>query len=148
MKNKKLFIIIGIMLLIFMIFYFWYIDCWVAMKLNWKISIPYMSFYKETYHKDSGPSFFGYGTRYHVFSYKNEKYIKKMFEWQNEEKPTEIRSSYSEFIKTELDRIEVPKKESPNYSKCKYWYIKDLDDEIVICWNEDENKLYVIELFV
>ena len=71
-----------------------------------------------------------------------------MFEWQNEEKTTEIRSSYSEFIKTELDRIEVSKKESPNYSKCKYWYIKDLDDEIVICWNENENKLYVIELVV
>lgn len=148
MKNKKLFIIIGIMLLIFIIFYFLYTDCLIAMKLNWKISIPYMSFYRETYHKDSGPSFFGDGTRYHVFSYKNEKYIEKMFEWQNEEKTTEIRSSYSEFIKTELDRIEVPKKESPNYSKCKYWYIKDLDDEIVICWNEDENKLYVIELFV
>lgn len=39
-------------------------------------------------------------------------------------------------------------KERPEYSKCKYWYKKDLDDEIVICWNEDNNKLYVIELLI
>ena len=146
--KKKIFVIIGITLPIFLILYFWYNDCWTAMKINWKISMPYMSLYREIYHKDSGPSFFGDGTRYHVYSYKNKKYIEKMFVWQTEENETEIGNTYSEFIKTELDRIEVPKKESPNYSKCKYWYIKDLDDEIVICWNEDENKLYVIELFV
>lgn len=38
----------------------------------------------------------------------------------DEEKTTEIYSSYSEFIKTELDRIEVLEKERPEYSKCKY----------------------------
>ena len=136
------------MISIFIIFYFWLTDCWITMKINWKTSVPYMSFCREVYHKDSGPSFFGDGTRYHVFSYKNEKYIKKMFDWEIEEKTTEIRSSYSEFIKEELDRIEVPDKERPKYSKCKYWYKKDLDDEIVICWDEDDNKLYVVELFI
>lgn len=83
-----------------------------------------------------------------TYLYQNEKYIEKMFEWQTEEKTTEIRSSYSEFIREELDRIEVLDKERPEYSKCKYWYKKDLDDEIVICWNEDNNKLYVIELLI
>ena len=146
--KKKIFIIITIMISIFIIFYFWLTDCWITMKINWETSVPYMSFYREVYHKDSGPSFFGDGTRYHVFSYKNEKYIKKMFDWEIEEKTTEIRSSYSEFIKEELDRIEVPDKERPKYSKCKYWYKKDLDDEIVICWDEDDNKLYVVELFI
>jgi len=148
MKNKKLFIILGITLPILTILYFLYTDCWTTMKINWKVSMPYMSFYRETYHKDSGPSFFGDGTRYHVFSYKNEKYIKNMVNWEPEEKATEIYSSYSEFIKTELDRIEAPEKERPEYSKCKYWYNKDLDDEIVICWNKEEHKLYVIELFI
>lgn len=149
MKNrKKLIIILGILLTIFIIFYFLYTDCWTAMKINWKISMPYMSLYREIYHKDSGPSFFGDGTRYHVYSYKNEKHIEKMVEWQTEEKETEIRSSYSEFIREELDRVEVPENERPEYSKCKYWYKKDLDDEMVICWNEDNNKLYVIELFI
>lgn len=146
--KKKIFVIIGITLPIFIILYFWYNDCWTAIKINWKISMPYMSLYREIYHKDSGPSFFGDGTRYHVYSYKNNKYIEKMFEWQTEEKATEIRSSYSEFIIEELDRIEVPENERPEYSKCKYWYKKDLDDEIVICWDEYENKLYVIELFI
>lgn len=148
--KKKLFIIIGIMLPIFIMFYFWYTDCWTSMKINWKVSIPYMSFYRETYHKDSGPSFLGDGTRYHVFSYKNERYIEKEFDWENDEKATEYKSSYSEFIETKLDEIEVPEKERPDYSKCKYWYNNDLDDvrdEIVICWNEDENKLYAIEFF-
>ena len=148
MKNKKLFIIIGIALPIFIILYFWYADCWTAMRINWKISMPYMSLYREIYHKDSGPSFFGDGTRYHVYSYKNEKHIENMFDWQTEEKETEIRSTYSEFIREELDRIEVPDKERPEYLKCKYWYKKDLDDEMVICWNEDNKKLYVIELFI
>ncbi|MBQ9854455.1 MAG: hypothetical protein IJO57_05435 [Bacilli bacterium] len=146
--KKKLFIIIGIALPIFIILYFWYADCWTAMRINWKISMPYMSLYREIYHKDSGPSFFGDGTRYHVYSYKNEKHIENMFDWQTEEKETEIRSTYSEFIREELDRIEVPDKERPEYLKCKYWYKKDLDDEMVICWNEDNKKLYVIELFI
>ena len=103
--KKKIFVIIGITLPIFLILYFWYNDCWTAMKINWKISMPYMSLYREIYHKDSGPSFFGDGTRYHVYSYKNEKHIEKMVEWQTEEKETEIRSSYSEFIREELQEI-------------------------------------------
>lgn len=149
MKNKKKFII-GIIISILIVIYFWYTDCFNAIKINWKISIPYMSLYREIYHKDSGPSFLGDGTRYHVFSYKNKKYIEKMFEWQTEEKATEYESSYSEFMKTELDRIEVPKKERPEFLKCKYWYDNDPNDtrnEIVICWIEDENRLYVIEFF-
>lgn len=105
--KKKLFIIIGIALPIFIMLYFWYADCWTTMRINWKISMPYMSLYREIYHKDSEPSFFGDGTRYHVYSYKNEKHIEKMVEWQTEEKETEIRSSYSEFIREELDRIDV-----------------------------------------
>lgn len=150
MKNKKLCIILGITLSILTILYFWYTDCWTTMKINWKISIPYMSLYREIYHKDSGPSFLGDGTRYHIFSYKNEKYIEKMFDWEQEEKATEYESSYSEFMKKELDRIEVPEKEQPEYSKCKYWYDNDPNDnrdEIVICWIEDENRLYVTEFF-
>ena len=146
MKNKKQFII-GIIISILIVIYFWYTDCFNAIKINWKISIPYMSLYREIYHKDSGPSFLGDGTRYHVFSYKNKKYIEKMFEWQTEEKATEYESSYLEFMKTELDRIEVPEKERPEFLKCKYWYDNDTNDtrnEIVICWIEDENRLYVI----
>ena len=146
MKNKKQFII-GIIISILIVIYFWYTDCFNAIKINWKISIPYMSLYREIYHKDSGPSFLGDGTRYHVFSYKNKKYIEKMFEWQTEEKATEYESSYLEFMKTELDRIEVPEKERPEFLKCKYWYDNDPNDtrnEIVICWIEDENRLYVI----
>ena len=71
-----------------------------------------------------------------------------MFNWELIEKETEIYSSYSEFIRRELDRISVPDEKRPDVSKCKYWYNKKLDDEIVICWNEEENKLYVIELFI
>ena len=148
MNNKKMFIIIGIIVFILIIIYFWYTDCFNAIKINWKISVPYMSFYREIYHKDSGPSFLGDGTRYHVFSYKNEKYIEKMFNWETIEKETRIETSYSEFIKNELDRIDVLEKERPDYSKCKYWYNNDNINEIVICWNEDNNKLYVIELFI
>lgn len=148
--KKKLFIIIGIALPIFIMLYFGYADCWTTMRINWKISMPYMSLYREIYHKDSGPSFNGDGTRYHVFSYRNEKYIEKMFEWETKEKATEYENSYSEFIETKLDEIDVPEKERPEYSKCKYWYNKKADDfrdEIVICWNEEINKLYVIEYF-
>ena len=148
MKNKKALIIIGIMITVIILIYFLYADYWTTIKINWKISMPYMSVYRETYHKTSEPSFFGDGIRYHVFSYENEKYIEKMLNWEVTEKTTEIYSSYSEFIKTELDRIEVPEKERPKYSKCKYWYNKDLDDEIVICWDDDIKKLYVIELFI
>lgn len=144
-NKNKLFIAIGIILSVFLIFYFWYIDYWRIIKINWEISIPYMSFYNETYHKDSGPSFLGDGTRYHVFSYKNEKYIEKAFAWQTEEKKTKYNDSYSEFIKEQLSSIGVLEKDRPDYSKCSYWYNNYAGNEIVICWNKDENKLYVIE---
>ena len=73
-----------------------------------------------------------------------------MFEWKTKEKATEYENSYSEFIETKLDEIDVPEKERPEHSKRKYWYNNDSNDtrnEIVICWIEDENRLYVTEFF-
>lgn len=143
--KKILFIIISVMIPIFIIFYFWRTDCWNSMRINWEISMPYMSFYREIYHKDSGPSFLGDGTRYHVFSYKKEKYIEEAFDWEFKEKETKYNDSYSEFINEQLDDIGVLEKDRPEYSKCNYWYKNYSGNEIVICWNKDENKLYVIE---
>lgn len=150
--KKKILVIFGFCLSILIIFYFIVYDYAFAIKVNWGISIPYMSFYKEIYQKDSGPSFNGDGTRYHVFSYKNEKYIEKMLEWNDIEQDTNF--NYLELMERELDKIMVLDKNRPVYSECDYWYNFEKNnsdlilDWIIICNNKKENKLYVVEYFL
>lgn len=150
--QKKLLVIIMGCLLIFIILYFIISDYAFTIKINWGISIPYMSFYREVYQKDSGPSFNGDGTRYHVFSYRNEKYIEKMLEWDDIEQDSGF--NYLELMERELDRIMVLEKERPDYSKCDCWYNFEKNtsdwilDWMIICNNKKENKLYVVEYFL
>ena len=56
-----------------------------VIKENWNISIPSDSHYSEVYSKDAGSSFNGDGVRYHVFTYKNEEPIEKMFSWKKDQ---------------------------------------------------------------
>lgn len=150
--KRKLLVIIGFCLLVLIIFYFIFFDYGFVIKINWGISIPYRSFYKEIYQKDSGPSFNGDGTRYHVFSYKNEKYIDEMFEWNKIDEDSNF--NHIELMERELDRIMVLEKDRPDYSKCRYWYNFEKNtsdwilDWIIICNNTKENKFYVVEYFL
>ncbi len=119
-----------------------------VLKVNWNIELQKKSV-EEVYNASSDTNFHGDGIRYHVFSYKNEDEIKEMFEWSLEEKETIYYSSYSESINNWLSEIKVTKENYPDYSNCKYWYNKQDDNsEIIILWDNIENKLYIVESFL
>ncbi len=119
-----------------------------VLKANWNIKLP-KNLVEEVYSANSDSSFHGDGIRYHIFSYKNEDKIEKLFNWSIKEKETIYYSSYSESINNLLSKIKVSKKNYPNYSNCKYWYNKQNDNsEIIILWDSEENRLYVVESFL
>ena len=120
------------------------------MDLNWDISLPVDAWCTEIYEKDSGASFHGDGTRYHVFSYKKESSIASMFEWSDDlEEDTLFYSSMIETAAVWLDRIEVPAEERPNYEECFVWYTSKSDNsEVIFFWNPKLSRIYVVELFL
>lgn len=119
------------------------------MDMNWNISLPVEAWCTEIYEKDSGSSFHGDGTRYHVFSYRNESSIDLMFEWSaNSEEETIFHSSVLEAATAWLDEIEVPETERPNYEECFVWYTSKEDhSEVVFFWNPEVDRIYVVESF-
>lgn len=122
-----------------------------VLKANWDITLPFKALCQEVYKRDSGASFHGDGIRYHVFSYRYEDYIDLMFAWGSQEKKTIFHSSYSQAIAAWLDEIEVPEEQRPNGHRgsCAYWYASQHDNsEIIIVWNDDLNRLYVVESFL
>jgi len=154
MKKKKiLVVIIGIVILLVIAL----IPVWNMMfsysnvlEKNWGISIPFKSKYKEIYKKDSGASFHGDGIRYHIFSYEYEDYIDLMFAWDGTDNDNTIfHSSYSEAVSEWLKEIDVPEKYYPNYENCSFKY-KSQDDnsELIILWDSEQNKLYIVESFM
>ena len=90
-----------------------YADC---MNLNWHLSLP------ETdvviYEKNSGASFTGNGTRYHILQYdeENAAIILKSFDWEAGELDSELAIKMNEW----LDDIEVPSEERPKQNEWKH----------------------------
>lgn len=118
------------------------------LKENWNISLPKKASFAEVYCDDSGSSFHGDGIRYHVFAYENEKPVETILPWSSKEKETRYYGSYEESIEHWLGEIAVPEEEKPDCEQCVYWYEKDELDEIIICWDKNKDKIYVIESFV
>lgn len=118
----------------------------LPLRLNWGISIPFWARPVQCYEKDSGPSFLGDGIRYHVFSYQYEDFIDQMFAWGSVDRETIYYDSFTQAAETWLDEIEVPAEYRPDYENCSNWYrAKDDNSEIIIFWNADLNRLYILE---
>lgn len=119
------------------------------MRGNWGISLPATAFCTEVYEKDSGSSFHGDGIRYHIYSYHSKDAIYSMVEWSSEERETLYYDSLSDAGKAWLGEIEVSEELHPDYENCVTWYDSQEDNsEIVIFWDKNEKKLYVIESFI
>lgn len=124
-------------------------DYSIALKANWEFSLPSEARCSEAYSKDSGSSPHGDGIRYHVFVCKNADPVDEMFAWQTAERETVYHSSYSAAADEWFGKIDVPQKERPDYEKCSYWYQSQSDNsEIIVFWNKEQSKLYVIESFL
>ena len=150
--NKKKIIVVFIIIIIFsllgIIIYNNLSNYSNVLKVNWNIELP-KNLVKEIYSANSDSSFHGDGIRYHIFSYKNENKIEELFNWSIEEKETIFYSSYSESVNNWLNEIKVSKENYPNYSNCKYWYNKQDDNsEIIIIWDSNKDRLYIVESFL
>ena len=120
-------------------------------KLNWNLSFPNETKLTELYAKTSGASFHGDGIRYHVYSYSHEhaEYLKESFDWETSESPTIYHENFTVAIAEWLNDIDVPKEKRPLSSECCRLYLSKHDNsEIIICLNNTENKLYIIESFL
>ena len=118
-----------------------------VLEANWGVELPIKALCKEVYKADTGPSFHGDGIRYHVFSYRYEDYIDLMFAWSgNLENETLFYQSYSEASDIWLDELDIPMEQYPDYDACFCWYKSEHDNsEIIIFWNPEINRLYIVE---
>ena len=118
-----------------------------VLEANWGVELPIKALCKEVYKADTGPSFHGDGIRYHVFSYRYEDYIDLMFAWSgNLENKTLFYRSYSEASDIWLDELDIPEEQYPDYDACFCWYKSEHDNsEILIFWNPEINRLYIVE---
>ena len=127
-----------------------------VLEANWGIELPVKAICKEVYSEDAGPSFHGDGIRYHVFSYKNSDAIGQMLPWsdidgntlawsqiQGQEKNYQ---TYNEGADIWLSELDIPQEQYPDYDSCFSWYKNAHDNsEIIIFWNPEINRLYIVE---
>ena len=120
-----------------------------VLKINWGFSLPARAVCTEIYSADTGASFTGDGLRYHVFSYRYEDPIDSMFAWSPLQLETIFFASYQEAAETWLSDLAVPSEYYPDYSQCVYWYSSQSDtSEIIIFWDNGQDKLYILESFL
>jgi len=122
-----------------------------ALSANWGISLPAKAVCTEAYTHRSEPGFHGDGFRYHVFSYKNEEPIAGMLNWRA---PQDIQAAIfsptaREAADAWLNEINVPEDQRPDYAQCSFWYQSQRDNsEIVLFWNPEADRLYIVESFL
>ena len=148
MKKKKTLLVIIVVLISVWTIYWTIVPSYSSvLEANWGFELPVKALCKEVYCEDTGPSFHGDGIRYHVFSYRYEDYIDLMFAWSgNLENRTLFYQSYSEAADIWLGELEIPQEQYPDYDSCFCWYKNEYDNsEIIIFWNPEINRLYIVE---
>lgn len=146
---KKRYIIIPVLAVILFLGYWLTHDYSFVLSANWGISIPFSAFYRQTYEADSGPSFHGDGTRYHVFTYSNEDAISKMADWDDEQGQSIYYGTYELTAERWLNEIDVDEDERPDYEHCLFFYDNKNDNsEIIMMLDKTSSKLYILERFL
>lgn len=148
MKKKRILLVVLVTLISVRTIYKSIVPSYASvLEANWGVELPIKALCKEVYKADTGPSFHGDGIRYHVFSYRYEDYIDLMFAWSgNLENETLFYQSYSEASDIWLDELDIPMEQYPDYDACFCWYKSEHDNsEIIIFWNPEINRLYIVE---
>ncbi len=111
---------------------------------NWGIVIPTDRAYSEEFSANSGASFHGDGTRYHVIYFDDAERISVLLGWSED-----IPDSYIEYAERLLDELEVNNSyHRPNYEDCVFYtQSKDDGSVIMIFWDESRQEMYVVEEF-
>ena len=148
MKKKRILLVVLVTLISVRTIYKSIVPSYASvLEANWGVELPIKALCKEVYKADTGPSFHGDGIRYHVFSYRYEDYIDLMFAWSGYlENETLFYQSYSEASDIWLDELDIPMEQYPDYDACFCWYKSEHDNsEIIVFWNPEINRLYVVE---
>lgn len=157
MKKKKILILIVIVLVSAWTIYRAIIPSYSSvLEANWGIELSIKALCKEVYEADTGPSFHGDGIRYHVFRFTNSSEIEKMlpwsdvngktFAWSQTEGEEKRYQTYREASDLWLGELEIQQEQYPNYDACFCWYKNAHDNsEIIIFWNPEINRLYIVE---
>ena len=148
MKKKRILLVVLVTLISVWTIYKSIVPSYASvLEANWGVELPIKALCKEVYKADTGPSFHGDGIRYHVFTYRYEDYIDLMFAWSgNLENETLFYQSYSEASDIWLDELDIPMEQYPDYDACFCWYKSEHDNsEIIIFWNPQINRLYIVE---
>lgn len=160
MKKKKTLLVIIVVLISVWTIYRAIIPSYASvLEANWGIELPIKALCKEVYEADTGPSFHGDGIRYHVFSYKNSAAIEQMLPWSDKDGNTLAWSqiqgeeknyqTYTEASDIWLSELVIPEEQYPDYDACLCWYKNAHDNsEIIIFWNPEINRLYIVEKMI
>ena len=157
MKKKRILLVVLIALISVWTIYKSIVPSYASvLEANWGIELPIKAFCKEVYEADTDHSFHGDGIQYHVFSYKNVSPIEDMVTWSDvngntlawsqTEGEEKIFQTYSEASDIWLDELDIPGEQYPDYDACFCWYKSEHDNsEILIFWNPEINRLYIVE---
>ena len=120
-----------------------------VLKANWDLELPYKADCREAFIKNDEPSFHGDGIRYHVFSYEKEETLETWLPWQEDVGPMNYYDTGLEATEAWLDEISVPSDQRPLYEGSVFWYgTKEDHSEILIIWNRESQRLYIVESFL
>lgn len=115
-----------------------------TVALNWGVSLPCSS--GCAYEADSGASFHGDGTRYHVLEYPENSPLETALSWQ--EAPAET-SRAAEMTQL-LEDLSVPEAERPDMDLCRWYTAADPDDtrnRLYLLLSPDGTRLFILESF-
>lgn len=118
-------------------------DYTATVALNWGLSLPSGS--QCVYEADSGSSFHGDGTRYHVLDYPENSTVNTALSWQGA--PSE---AHAEAMTQLLDGLSVPEEERPDIARCRWYSATDLDDprnRLDLLLSPSGTRLYILESF-
>lgn len=119
-------------------------DYTATVALNWDLSLP--ESWEEIYKTDSGPSFHGDGTRYHVLQYAVGSGIESALAWQAP--PVDV--SEAEAMETLMDGLDVPDRLRPDLESCR-WHTavdpSDSRDHLYLLFDSSTLELYILEFF-
>ncbi|MCC8196738.1 MAG: hypothetical protein LIO49_08110 [Ruminococcus sp.] len=108
---------------------------------NWGIVIPTDEGYSEEVSADSGASFHGDGTRYHVMYFDDAERISVLLGWSDE-----IPESVVDYSEQLLDELDINYR--PDYESCVFYTQTKSDGSVIlIFWDESRQEMYVLEEF-
>lgn len=108
---------------------------------NWGIVIPTDGGYSLEVSTDSGASFHGDGTRYHVMYFDDAERISVILGWSDD-----IPESYVTYAEQLLDELDID--DRPDYEYCVFYTQSKEDGSVIMFfWDESRQEMYVLEEF-